>query len=389
MINKMNNSKQSSFSLLLPVYFSFIIMGFADIVGIATNYVKLDFGLSNTLANLVPMMVFLWFFVFSIPTGMLMGKIGRKRTVLLSMLITTIAMVIPFFGYSFPIILFTFALLGIGNTILQVSLPVLTNTVATKNFNTKLTLGYFFKSVFAILCPIFILMSINTFGNWQSLFPIFAIGSTAALIWLSLVKVDEVREKQAKTSFMSVFSLLKDKYILNLFIIIVLIVGFEIGFLTTIPKYLMERSGLTLEDGNYANTIYFIAKAAGGFLGAMLMIKMSAKKFLVMSMTLAMAAFIWFMASGGQWNLYLSIFIVGLTLANIVPIVVSKAIEVNPDKGNELTALVMTGICGGAIFPPIMGLVSDLSGSQYICLFIPLLTLIYILYASIFIIKEN
>ena len=364
-------------------------MGFADIVGIATNYIKVDFGLSDSLANLVPMMVFLWFFIFSIPTGMLIGKIGRKRTVMLSMVITTIAMVIPFFGYSFPIILFTFALLGIGNTILQVSLPLLTNTVAINNFNTKLTLGYFFKSVFAILCPIFILMSINTFGNWQSLFPIFAIGSLLALIWLAFIKVDEVSQTQANTSFLSVFSLLKDKYILNLFILIVLIVGFEIGFLTTIPKYLIERAGLTIQDGNYATTIYFIAKAAGGFLGALIMIKMSAKKFLVTSAIVAMAAFIWFMASGGQWNLYFSIFIVSLTLANIVPIVVSKAIEVNPDKGNELTALVMTGICGGAIFPPIMGLVSDYSGSQFICLFIPLLTLVYILYASAFIIEDK
>ena len=68
---------------LLPVLFAFFVMGFVDVVGISTSYVKNDFGLNDTLANLLPMMVFLWFAVCSLPTGLLMGHIGRKKTVLL------------------------------------------------------------------------------------------------------------------------------------------------------------------------------------------------------------------------------------------------------------------------------------------------------------------
>ena len=107
---------------LLPIMFGFFVMGFVDVVGIATNNVKSDFALSDTLANLIPMMVFLWFAVFSIPTGIVMGKIGRRNTVLLSMAITIVAMILPLLYYSFACLLFSFALLGIGNTILQVSL---------------------------------------------------------------------------------------------------------------------------------------------------------------------------------------------------------------------------------------------------------------------------
>ena len=91
---------------LLPIMFGFFVMGFVDVVGIATNNVKSDFALSDTLANLIPMMVFLWFAVFSIPTGIVMGKIGRRNTVLLSMAITIVAMILPLLYYSFACLLF-------------------------------------------------------------------------------------------------------------------------------------------------------------------------------------------------------------------------------------------------------------------------------------------
>ena len=119
----MNDEKvKSVWVSKVAVFFGFFIMGFVDVVGIATNYVKIDFDLSSTLANTIPMMVFLWFAVFSIPAGILMGRIGKKKTVMLSLSITTVAMIIPFISYTFPKVLTAFALLGISNTILQVSL---------------------------------------------------------------------------------------------------------------------------------------------------------------------------------------------------------------------------------------------------------------------------
>jgi fucose permease len=122
--------KNSSVFKILPVLFGFFIMGFVDVIGIATNYVKQDFTLSDTLANLLPMTLFLWFAILSVPTGIIMNKLGRKRTVIISMIVTLLAMLLPLISYSFPMILVAFALLGIGNTIIQVSLnPLLTNVV--------------------------------------------------------------------------------------------------------------------------------------------------------------------------------------------------------------------------------------------------------------------
>ena len=125
---------------LLPVLFAYYIMGFCDAVGISSNYVKQDFGLTETQANLLPSMVFLWFFVFSVPVGVLMNRIGRKKTVLLSMIFTFVAMLIPTLQYTFPMDILAFAMLGIGNTILQVSLnPLLTNVVSDDKLTSSLS----------------------------------------------------------------------------------------------------------------------------------------------------------------------------------------------------------------------------------------------------------
>ena len=72
--------EKSLYMRLIPVMLVFFTMGFVDLVGIASNYVKLDLGLTDSEANIFPSLVFFWFLIFSVPTGMLMNKIGRKKT---------------------------------------------------------------------------------------------------------------------------------------------------------------------------------------------------------------------------------------------------------------------------------------------------------------------
>lgn len=89
-----NNGKSAALRLI-PLFFCFAVMGFIDIVGVATNYVKVDFNLSDTVANLLPSMSLIWFLLISIPSAALMNRIGRKNTVLLSLVIMAAALVLP------------------------------------------------------------------------------------------------------------------------------------------------------------------------------------------------------------------------------------------------------------------------------------------------------
>jgi FHS family L-fucose permease-like MFS transporter len=245
---KMNSDRAKSGWLpKAAVFFGFFIMGFVDVVGIATNYIKVDFDLSSTLANTIPMMVFLWFAVFSIPAGILMGRIGKKKTVLLSLTITTVAMIIPFISYTFPSILSAFALLGISNTILQVSLNPLVAAMFTKEKTASvLTAGQFIKAISSLLGPIIAGATANYFSDWKMTFVIFSFSSLLSVLLLLFSKTEEKGFESRQASFKSVLTLLKDKYILYCFLSILFIVGLDVGINTSAPELLMKRMELDL-----------------------------------------------------------------------------------------------------------------------------------------------
>ncbi len=373
---------ESSISKVLPVLFGFFIMGFVDAVGISTNYVKQDFNLSDTLVNIIPVMVFLWFAVFSVPTGLLMNKLGRKNTVLLSMLVTLVAMLIPVISYRFSTVLLAFALLGIGNTILQVSLnPLVANVVSGEKFTSSLTLGQFVKAISSFLGPIIAGVASVSFGNWKLMFPIFGGIIVLSSLWLILTNIPREQSVIETSSFSACFGLLKDKVILMLFLGIIFIVGLDVGLNITIPKFIMERVDIPLEKAGYGTSLYFAARTIGTFLGSILLLRVSGRKFYIYSMLIAIASMAIMLVMSNLWAILILVFIIGLTLASIFAIIFSAALKRMPERANEISGLMIMGVAGGGIMPPLMGVAADSFG-QTGGMALLLIAMFYLLYNS-------
>lgn len=356
-------NQKSSISKVLPVLFGFFIMGFVDLVGIATNYVKQDFALSDTLANLLPMSLFLWFGILSVPTGMMMNKLGRKNTVLISMVVTFLAMLMPLISYSFPMILVAFGLLGIGNTIIQVSLnPLVSNVVSGERLTSSLTLGQFIKSIASFLGPIIAGYAASKFGDWKLIFMVFAAITVLSGLWLFLTRIPKESFSQKVTSYSESFALLKDKTILLLFLGIVVAVGIDVGLNTTIPKFLMERCSIVLEQAGLGTSLYFVARTVGSFVGAIILVKFSGRKYFIISMLVAIPSFIAMLLLGNLWAILSMIFIIGLAIANVFSIIFSAALKLKPESANQVSGLLIMGVAGGAFIPWIMGVTSDSFG---------------------------
>jgi fucose permease len=380
--------KNSSINKILPVLFGFFIMGLVDLVGIAANYVKQDFSLSDTLANMLPMTLFLWFGILSVPTGMIMNRIGRKNTVLISMLITLFAMVLPLLAYNFTMILVAFGLLGIGNTIIQVSLnPLLTNVVSGDRLTSSLTFGQFIKAIAAFLGPIIAGFAASTLGDWKYIFLVFAIITVLSGVWLFLTQIHEQPISQNTSSFADSFGLLKDRTILILFLGIVFVVGIDVGLNTTIPKFLMERCNIPLEKAGLGTSLYFVARTIGTFAGAILLIRFSSKKFFIWSILISIPAFIVMLLMSNLWGILSMIFLIGLAVANVFSIIFSVALKQRPERANEISGLIIMGIAGGAVVPLIMGITSDLIG-QTGGMSVLLIAMAYLTFAA-FKLKQN
>ncbi len=376
----MNN--KNTLTQLISVMLAFFTMGFVDLVGIATNYIKSDFALNDTMANLMPSMVFLWFLIFSVPTGMLMNRIGRRKTVLLSIVVTIMALLVPLLHYSFAMMLIAFSLLGIGNTLMQVSLnPLVSNIVSGDRLASTLTFGQFVKAIASFLAPIIAAWAVIRFGDWKMLFPIFSVIALIAVIALNFTKVKEMPVEHQST-FGECFALLKDSSILMLFLGIMMHVGIDVGINTTAPKLLIERTGMALAQAGYATSIYFLFRTVGSLSGAFILAKYSSKTFFLVSITMIGLAILGLSFVQGAIAIYFCIALIGFGNSNIFSIMFSQALLHLPSRNNEISGLMIMGLAGGAIFPLLMGIVSDALKSQIGAVIVLMLCLIYLAFLS-------
>ena len=362
-------NKDSLYMRLIPVMLCFFAMGFVDLVGIASNYVKVDLSLTDAEANIFPSLVFFWFLIFSVPTGMLMNRIGRKKTVLLSLIVTFVSLLIPVFGSSYGMMLASFSLLGIGNALMQTSLnPLLSNIIGGNKLASTLTFGQFVKAIASFLAPYIAMwgamQAMPTFGlGWRVLFPIYMIVAVFAIVLLGMTPIEEEKADKA-SSFMECVSLLGKPFILLSFVGIMCHVGIDVGTNTTAPKILMERLGMSLTDAGFATSLYFIFRTVGCFLGAFILQKVSSKSFFALSSVMMLLAMVGLFMFQSEMMIYVCIAMIGFGNSNIFPIVFSQALLAMPDKKNEVSGLMIMGLFGGTVFPLAMGLASDVMGQN-------------------------
>ena len=358
------NTNHSNISKLLPVMLCFFAMGFVDLVGIASNYVKEDLGLSDAQANIFPSLVFFWFLIFSVPTGVLMNRIGRRKTVLLSLVVTAVSLLLPIFGDSYGLMLCSFSLLGIGNALMQTSLnPLLSNVITGNKLASSLTFGQFVKAIASFLAPYIAMWgathAIPDLGlEWRVLFPVYMVIAMIAILWLGATQIEEEQPDRA-SGFADCFRLLGNPFILLCFLGIMCHVGIDVGTNTTAPKLLMERLELTLDEASWATSLYFIFRTLGCLSGTFILSRFSSRSFLWVSVGMMLLAMVGLLTSDVHYIIYICIALIGYGNSNVFSICFSNALLAMPQKKNEISGLMIMGLFGGTVFPLLMGFASD------------------------------
>lgn len=381
----MRRKKTSSSLILIPVMLSFFVMGFVDLVGVAANHMQADFALSDTMANLCPAMVFLWFLLFSIPAGILMNYIGRRKTVLLSLFITTVSLLIPLLCYEFVMMLISFSLLGIGNVLLQVSLnPLVSNVVSERHLASSLSFGQFIKGIASFLAPFIASWAALTMDEWRELYPIFLLITLVSIIGLGFTSIEELDDYSESDSLKSYGRLLGNPLIRLIWIGIICHVGIDVGINLTAPKIFVERLGFSVADASMAGSVYFLSRTIGCLIGAVVLQYVASERFFRWSVFGLLLALIGLSFASTLEQLYAVLLILGIGNANIFSILISKALNTFPDNKNEVSGLMITGLCGGALFVVPMGIVSDWIESQAGALIILGLGAVYLTYLSVY-----
>ena len=372
-----------SFKLVTPVLMAFFAASFCDMVGIGVDRVKLEFELSNTLAQLIPSAVFLWFFILSVPVGILQDRIGKRNMLNIGLVITALGLLIPFVFYTFGMVLFGFAMLGIGNTIVQVSAnPLLVDVVPSNRRSSFLSLSQFVKAIGSMVAAPLAGLFAAQFGDWKILFIVFGIVSILTVLWLASTNIEETKNTGTRATFATSFKLLGHRYVALMVACIFLIVGIDVGINAVSGQFLLGKFNSEQTLAESARSLYFFGKMLGTFGGAILLTKLSSNKFFIWSSVAGLVSIVCLMIAPSEMLALVIIFIIGLGVSNIFPLVFSLTVEKYPDRANEISGLMIMAISGGAIIPPLMGWIGDIS-SVTMSLFILIAAAIFILTVSL------
>jgi len=354
-------TKKLNFTYVIPVLVSFFVMSFCDLVGIGVDRMKLEFGLSNTIAQLIPSAVFVWFFILSVPVGILQDRIGKRNMLNIGMGITALGLFVPFIFYTFTMVLFGFALLGIGNTIVQVSAnPLLVDVVPSNRTSSFLSFSQFIKAIGSMIAPPLAGFFALKFGDWKILFLVFGVISMLSVLWLSLIKIEETKNLEKRATFGSSFGLLGTGFIFMMVIGIFLVVGIDVGVNAVSGQFLHNKfpdvRQTFYESGR---SVYFFGKMLGTFGGALMLALLPSRKFFLWSSILALVSILVLIFAPTAMSAMVIIFIIGLGVANIFPLIFSLSVEKYPLRTNEISGLMIMAVSGGAVIPLLIGSLTD------------------------------
>ncbi len=370
-----------------PMMFCYFVMGFMDLAGISTSYVQADFSgaYPAEVFGFLPTALLVWFLFLGVPSAWLMNVMGRKNTVLLSMAFTFAGLITPLVHYSFVSCITGFALMGIGNTVLQVSInPLLTNVVEQRDMTGIMTVGQFCRSLCSLSGPYIASTAARIWGDWRLVMALYAGLTLLSAAWLSFESVPR-ETKTPASSVSGTFRLLGDRTTLMLFFAMMAFIGVDIGTNTESAQLLMQRLGLnaslpeSVARVSHAPMPYFFCRLTGAVAGVWILTRMDAVRYFRICTAVMAASVAALMISVSETAILCLTGIIGLTCSSIFPILLNEAMLRHESRKNEISGLMITAICGGAFVTPAMSYaVRFCSGSHAGALGVLLLCALYL-----------
>jgi fucose permease len=372
----------------VPIFLAFFVMGIADAMAPMSDAVKKHYGLNNVMSTLLPFFVFIAFAVFSVPSGVLAARIGKKNLLLLGLGLNAVAVLIPtLYPPTYAVLLGCIFLLGVGITFLQVAgNPIMRDVSAEGAYSRNLSFAQGVKGIGSTASTYLVgaVASIAIFHSmgWRGAFPVFFVLMLITFVWVATLKIDETRAAEPP-SIGSSLGLLRQPAFLMAVIGIFLYCGAEVcmtRFLLPTLKYV----GLKEATANmFGPAMFLLLLTIGRVAGGIILMVLSPRVFFRISALLGVLGAAALMA-GVEWLAVAGVVAAGFGFANIWPLLFSITVEEKPERANELSGLMCMAISGGAILPLVMGKVID-SGfaTQTQAFIVPVLCFVYLFVLSL------
>jgi fucose permease len=371
-------------------------MGFGDAAGQLVSVVEKAFNVSPFTASLVSLSGMIMFGVLSVPTGVWQSKIGKKKMLTIGLILFLAGALLPIIAFNFPIILLAVLLMGAGATILQVSgNPLIRDVSDEGKYSSMLSFAQSLKAIGTLSTSLILVLigtSLMKYGwfsftpeggetidmGFRILFPIFAVVLLITLVMVVVFVPSNVSKSDEKpTTLGNCIRALGNPFILMMFLAIFFYCGAEASMFNRIPSILSENTSVTPAMGNI---VLIISLFVGRFLGGVILQKMSAKKFLGITVAVSIIGNLLLFLPYNAFTTWLSFILIGIGFANIFPLIFSICVDHKPEMSNEISGLMTTAIVGAAIVPLFTGAMAGV-GIRY-AFIVPLCCLAYLCFVT-------
>lgn len=355
--NLRNN--RTRIAAVLACYFA---LGYADIAGTVANCVREEFGLDNFATSLVPALFFLWYLILPLPVAGAMNRFGRVKVTIAALAACSMGLAVPSFTHSGSAIMVSLGMIGIGVTGLMITLnPLISSMVSAESTASVFSLGQILKTLASILTPLLAAMGMRLSAGtegWRLFFPVYLAITVALAVLVGFVP--ETRpDKSGRLGLKDCFTSGNSSVIWISFAAMFFAVGLDVEFTVAVPQIYMDRLGMGIDESVNFNSVYFVSRLLSTVAAVWLLRSRWARYCLPACLVfMAVALLLTFTAPSGA-TLTAGVITMGLGIANICTIVISDAFHFLPGRTNEISALMIMGLSGGAVLPALAGTFPD------------------------------
>jgi FHS family L-fucose permease-like MFS transporter len=400
-----NSSKPNYTPALVVLTTLFFTWGLiTSLNDILVPHFKAIFTLNYVQAMLVQLCFFSAYFFMSIPSGLVVQRIGYRNGIITGLIVAGLGC-LGFYpaatGTSYPLFLLSLFVLASGITLLQVAAnPAVAGLGESETSASRLNLTQAFNSLGTTIGPIFgsavILAAAPAHGGAVThevqTVKIPYLGLAVLLLLTAFVfsrfrlpALDSESESQAAAGGGEVHgSLSKQMHLVLGVVAIFLYVGAEVSIGSFLVNFLAqpEIASLPEQSAGHYLSLYWGGAMVGRFIGSAALRAIPAGRVLAFNAALAILLILVSIALRGNIAMW-SVLAVGLCNSIMFPTIFTLAIERLGHRTSTGSGWLCTAIVGGALVPVLMGFFADRIGIT-LALFVPAVCYGYIVYYGLF-----
>lgn len=344
---------------VLALLFGYLSMSMVDGIGVAVDRLGNGYGFPASVVAALPVMIFVWFLLLSLPFGFACERFGRRRVAFAGLAMTAAAMFIPLaagLGPA-PVYLAAFALLGVANVAMQVALPPMAVESVPAGGGCGRVMAFLSaKTAMAAAIPFFIALFAMT-GHWEAVFPAGGLLAVVAAIAVFRLPADCDRSSGvSRPKFSGVVRLLADPFVALLVAAFALGVCQDVWLNLAMPGMQRDYYGWGDARLGYGATTYFAVKIPAMLAGAVLLPRSRLPVFGACSVAAVAAGIGLLLVSPPICLFFAAVVLVSLGSANFYGVVFGMLAARHPDRTDALSALLVMSISSGALVAPIMSM---------------------------------